>query len=119
MRLDQKEQELNLFPFYKVRRGCHLLRGSGEHGTYLIGLLPFALELIDDDDEVLLLLAQELGQLSNAVGGPLHAHVLLPLLENLAAVEDASVRDKVMHKDDETKRRKGRGTQYLIRYISQ
>jgi hypothetical protein len=30
------------------------------------------------------------------VGGPLHAHVLLPLLENLAAVEDASVRDQVI-----------------------
>jgi hypothetical protein len=58
-------------------------------------VLSCTLELIDDDDEVLLVLGQELGRLSNAVGGPQYAHVLLPLLENLAAVEDASVREKV------------------------
>ncbi|CAO3577132.1 unnamed protein product [Absidia cylindrospora] len=46
-----------------------------------VELVPFLQELIDDDDEVLLVLAQELGHLSEAVGGAQYAHVLLPLLE--------------------------------------
>ncbi|KAI9306671.1 hypothetical protein BJ944DRAFT_159465, partial [Cunninghamella echinulata] len=56
--------------------------------------IPFLQELIDDDDEVLAALAESLGQLIDAVGGPEYASGLLPLLENLAAVEDATVRDK-------------------------
>jgi serine/threonine-protein phosphatase 2A regulatory subunit A len=43
----------------------------------------------------LLALAEELGNLVNAVGGDEYAFYLLPPLENIAAVEEASVRDKV------------------------
>lgn len=53
------------------------------------------IESIDDEDDVLLALAEELGQLVEAVGGAEYAYYLLPPLENIAAVEEASVRDKV------------------------
>lgn len=43
----------------------------------------------------MLALAEELGQLIQAVGGAEYAYYLLPPLENIAAVEEASVRDKV------------------------
>jgi len=50
---------------------------------------------VDDEDEVLLALAEELGNFADYVGGPDHVHVLIPLLENLAIVEETVVRDKV------------------------
>lgn len=40
-------------------------------------------------------LADELGKLVDAVGGKEYAYYLLPPLENIAAVEEATVRDKV------------------------
>lgn len=58
-------------------------------------LLPFLLESLDDEDEVLLALAEELGGFAEYVGGPQYAHLLLQALENLAAVEETLVRDKV------------------------
>jgi hypothetical protein len=42
-----------------------------------------------------LALAEELGRLIDAVGGNEYAYYLLPPLENIAAVEEATVRDKV------------------------
>ena len=49
-----------------------------------------------DEDEVLLALADELGKnFEEYVGGPEYAHVLLGPLENLSAVEETLVRDKV------------------------
>ncbi|RUP43613.1 armadillo-type protein [Jimgerdemannia flammicorona] len=59
-------------------------------------LIPFLDESIDDEDEVLLALAEELGNFSEYVGGPEQAHVLLGPLENLAAVEETVVRDKAV-----------------------
>jgi len=53
------------------------------------------IESIDDEDEVLLALAEELGNLIDHVGGPAYAHCLLSPLENLAAVEETVVREKV------------------------
>lgn len=53
------------------------------------------LESIDDEDEILLALAEELGDFSEYVGGSNHAHLLLAPLETLAAVEETVVRDKV------------------------
>jgi serine/threonine-protein phosphatase 2A regulatory subunit A len=59
-------------------------------------LVPFLQESIDDEDEVLLALADELGRgFDEYIGGPAHAHVLLASLENLATVEETLVRDKV------------------------
>lgn len=56
-------------------------------------LLPFLAEGIDDDDEVLAAIASSLGRLVPHVGGPSHAHSLLPPLELLLTVEESSVRD--------------------------
>lgn len=53
------------------------------------------LETIDDEDEVLLAVAEELANFSEYVGGPEFAHYLLNPLENLATVEEVLVRDKV------------------------
>ena len=58
-------------------------------------LIPFLHESLDDDDEILMALAEELGQgFVEYVGGEQHAHLLLTVLETLAAVEETLVRDK-------------------------
>uniref|UniRef100_A0A0G4H473 Phosphatase PP2A regulatory subunit A/Splicing factor 3B subunit 1-like HEAT repeat domain-containing protein n=1 Tax=Chromera velia CCMP2878 TaxID=1169474 RepID=A0A0G4H473_9ALVE len=57
-------------------------------------LVPFLSELIDDDDEILIAVSEQLGNLVEAVGGPEHAHVLLAPLEELANVEEAMVRSQ-------------------------
>ncbi|EIM92478.1 ARM repeat-containing protein [Stereum hirsutum FP-91666 SS1] len=58
-------------------------------------LIPFLQDSVDDEDEVLLALAEELGKsFEEYVGGPEYAHVLLGPLENLSAVEETLVRDK-------------------------
>ena len=51
-------------------------------------LVPFLTESIDDDDEVLLALAEELGDFVQFVGGEQWAFCLLQPLETLAAVEE-------------------------------
>lgn len=58
-------------------------------------LIPFLEQQLDDEDEVLLALAEELGDFAQYVGGPEYAWTLLGTLENLAAVEETLVRDKV------------------------
>lgn len=59
-------------------------------------LIPFLQESVDDEDEVLLALADELGKnFEEYIGGKEYAHVLLGPLENLSAVEETLVRDKV------------------------
>ncbi|KAF8306962.1 putative ser/thr protein phosphatase 2A regulatory subunit A [Clavulina sp. PMI_390] len=58
-------------------------------------LVPFLQDSLDDEDEVLLALADELGKnFEDYLGGPEFAHLLLGPLENLAAVEETLVRDK-------------------------
>jgi hypothetical protein len=52
-------------------------------------------ESVEDEDEVLTVLSEELGGFVEYVGGPQYAHVLLSPLENLAAIEEPLVRDKV------------------------
>ncbi|KAI7846725.1 armadillo-type protein [Circinella umbellata] len=59
-------------------------------------LIPFLNDSIDDEDEVLLAVANELAGFSEYVGGPEYAHYLLNPLENLAAVEEVLVRDKAV-----------------------
>lgn len=54
-----------------------------------------AAESVEDEDEVLTALSEELGNFVEYVGGPEHGHVLLSPLENLAAIEEPLVRDKV------------------------
>ncbi|KAG2072660.1 ARM repeat-containing protein [Suillus decipiens] len=58
-------------------------------------LVPFLQDSVDDEDEVLLALAKELGRnFEEYIGGKQFAHVLLGPLENLSAVEETLVRDK-------------------------
>jgi len=60
-------------------------------------LVPFlGEESKDDEDEVLQALAEELGDFVPFVGGPAHAHVLLPVLEAIAAVEETVVRESAV-----------------------
>ncbi|KAI9090824.1 armadillo-type protein [Phlyctochytrium arcticum] len=59
-------------------------------------LIPFLEDSIDDEDEVLLALADELGGFVEYLGGPPFGHILLPALETLAAVEETVVRDKAV-----------------------
>jgi serine/threonine-protein phosphatase 2A regulatory subunit A len=62
-----------------------------------IPLLTVA-DSVEDEDEVLTALSEELGNFVEYVGGPEHAHELLSPLENLAAIEEPLVRDKVCAK---------------------
>ncbi|KAG6884786.1 hypothetical protein C0992_005768 [Termitomyces sp. T32_za158] len=58
-------------------------------------LVSFLQESVDDEDEVLLALAEELGRnFHEYIGGKEYAHVLLGPLENLSSVEETLVRDK-------------------------
>lgn len=52
-------------------------------------------ESVEDEDEVLTALSEELGNFVEYVGGPEFGHVLLSPLENLAAIEEPLVREKV------------------------
>ena len=58
------------------------------------GLITCA-ESVEDEDEVLTALSEELGKFVEYVGGPEYGHVLLSPLENLAAIEEPLVREKV------------------------
>lgn len=60
-----------------------------------MSLLTAFAESVEDEDEVLTALSEELGKFVEYVGGPEHAHVLLSPLENLAAIEEPLVREKV------------------------
>lgn len=60
-------------------------------------LIPFLQDNMDDEDEILLALAEELGKgFDEYVGGPEYAHLLLAPLAALAEVEETLVRDKVI-----------------------
>uniref|UniRef100_A0A7E4VWT4 Protein phosphatase PP2A regulatory subunit A n=1 Tax=Panagrellus redivivus TaxID=6233 RepID=A0A7E4VWT4_PANRE len=59
-------------------------------------LIQFLTDTIYDEDEVLLVLAEQLGNFTPLVGGPEYVHCLLPPLENLANIEETVVRDKAV-----------------------
>eukprot|EP01101_Sappina_pedata_P002069 TRINITY_DN12345_c0_g1_i1.p1 TRINITY_DN12345_c0_g1~~TRINITY_DN12345_c0_g1_i1.p1 ORF type:complete len:594 (-),score=240.19 TRINITY_DN12345_c0_g1_i1:57-1838(-) len=60
-------------------------------------LIPFLNESVDDEDEVLVALAEELGKMTDLVGGADHAAPsLIPSLQALASVEEGAVRDKAV-----------------------
>lgn len=58
-------------------------------------MLTVLTESVEDEDEVLTALSEELGNFVDLVGGPDYAHCLLSPLENLAAIEEPLVRNKV------------------------
>lgn len=78
-----------------VRRLKSIAAALGEERTRS-ELIPFLTESHDDEDEVLLTLAEELGQFVPYVGGPSHAQCLLAPLEALCNVEETVVRDKAV-----------------------
>lgn len=78
-----------------IRRLSTIARALGEERTRK-ELIHFLSENSDDDDEVLLAMAGELGVFIPFVGGVEHAHVLLPPLESLCTVEETCVREKVV-----------------------
>lgn len=57
-------------------------------------LLPFLNDTSEDEDEVLLAMAERLGEFVRYVGGNHYAYSLLQPLETLSAVEETVVRDK-------------------------
>jgi len=58
--------------------------------------VPFLTDSNDDEDECLLAIAEEMGNLISKVGGPEHVHCLLAPLENLSTVEETVVREKAV-----------------------
>ncbi|KDD75738.1 hypothetical protein H632_c523p2, partial [Helicosporidium sp. ATCC 50920] len=78
-----------------VRRLRTIALALGEERTRR-ELIPFLNDNCEEDDEVLLALAEELGSFVSLVGGPSHAHVLLPPLEVLAGVDETVVRDRAV-----------------------
>ncbi|KAK9460487.1 armadillo-type protein [Lipomyces oligophaga] len=57
-------------------------------------LIPFLEDSLEDEDEVLTVLAEELGKFVPYVGGNEYAYVLIPPLESFAAIEELLVREK-------------------------
>jgi hypothetical protein len=64
-------------------------------GMVLMGLSHLTIELLDDEDDVLLELAEALGNLLDYIGGNQFAYLLLNPLEKLCFIEDVRVREKV------------------------
>eukprot|EP00518_Triparma_eleuthera_P012737 CAMPEP_0182485556 /NCGR_PEP_ID=MMETSP1319-20130603/45486_1 /TAXON_ID=172717 /ORGANISM="Bolidomonas pacifica, Strain RCC208" /LENGTH=134 /DNA_ID=CAMNT_0024687547 /DNA_START=79 /DNA_END=480 /DNA_ORIENTATION=+ len=59
-------------------------------------LLPYLTQSIDDQDEILVALAEQLGNLVPHVGGGEYAFQLLVPLDALCCVEESAVRDKAV-----------------------
>ncbi|RDY03696.1 Serine/threonine-protein phosphatase 2A 65 kDa regulatory subunit A beta isoform, partial [Mucuna pruriens] len=91
--IDELKNEDIQLRLNSIRRLSTIARALGEERTRK-ELIPFLSENNDDDDEVLLAMAEELGVFIPYVGGVDHANVLLPPLETLCTVEETCVRDK-------------------------
>lgn len=83
----QSELGRNSFPSSTVRHPLPKLYSNTASNRFT--------ESVEDEDEVLVALSEELGNFIEYVGGPSWGHVLLSPLENLAAIEEPVVRDKV------------------------
>jgi serine/threonine-protein phosphatase 2A regulatory subunit A len=59
-------------------------------------LLPFLRDSMDDEDDVLVAMAEELKKFVPLVGGPSHAHILLTEFEELASAEEGVVRERAI-----------------------
>lgn len=57
-------------------------------------LIPFLKESTDDEDDILVAMAEEVGNLTEYVGGVEHANVLVETLELLCSAEESKVREK-------------------------
>jgi serine/threonine-protein phosphatase 2A regulatory subunit A len=59
-------------------------------------LLPYLRDATLEEDELMVALAEEVGKLVPLVGGPEHAHCLVPLLEDLSRQDETVVRDEAV-----------------------
>ncbi|RSH92978.1 hypothetical protein EHS25_008426 [Saitozyma podzolica] len=91
--LDELKSEDVVLRLSSIRRLSTIALALGPQRTR-DELIPFLQDQLDDEDEVLLVLAEELGGFVEYVGGKEHAYVILGPLENLAAVEETLVREK-------------------------
>lgn len=92
---DELKSEEPLRRLNSIGRLGLIAQALGEERTRA-ELVPFLAENVDDEDEVLLAQAEQLGSFVPYVGGPAYAQLLLPLLENLSTVEETVVRDKAV-----------------------
>lgn len=95
LRRDELKSDEPLRRLNSVTRLSTIALALGEERTRS-ELVPFLAENTDDEDEVLLAQAEQLGNFVQFVGGPQYGHLLLPLLENLSTVEETVVRDKAV-----------------------
>lgn len=93
--LDELKHENVQLRMHATRRLKTIAAALGPERTRC-ELLPFLMETIDDEDEVLLVLSDELGDFIGAVGGVDHAAALLEPLESLSMVEETCVRDRAV-----------------------
>lgn len=94
--IDQLKNEDTQIRLNAVRRISAIARALGPERTRR-ELLHFLAESVDDEDEVLLAMAEELGNFVEFVGGAEYADFLLPPLESMAAsVEETTVREKAV-----------------------
>lgn len=92
---DELKNEDKALRLNSVKRLSTIALALGEERTRN-ELIPFVGESNDDDEEVLLAIAEELGSFTTYVGGPAYASSLLPPLEQLCSVEETVVRDKAV-----------------------
>jgi serine/threonine-protein phosphatase 2A regulatory subunit A len=93
--IDELKNEDVQLRLNSIRRLPVISKALGTERTRL-ELIPYLNDSIDDEDEVLLAMAEELGKFVPYVGGPHHATCLLVPLESLCNVEEAVVREKAV-----------------------
>ncbi|KAM2685348.1 hypothetical protein FF1_047085 [Malus domestica] len=93
--IDELKNEYIKLHLNSIQKISTIACALGEERT-MKELIPFLNENNDDDDEVLLAMAEELRVFIPYVGGVDHANVLLPPLETLCTVEETFVRDKAV-----------------------
>lgn len=93
--IDELKNEDIQLRLNSIKKLSTIARALGEERTRK-ELIPFLSENNDDDDEVLMGMAEELGCFISYVGGVEYAHVLLPPLETLCSVEETCVRNKAV-----------------------
>ena len=85
-------------PVLRVRASSFLVKISKALGPKRTReeLLPFIKDSLDDEDEVLLTIAEKLGDLVSLVGGAQYIYLIMEPLEILAMVDESSVREAVV-----------------------
>eukprot|EP00051_Salpingoeca_urceolata_P032369 m.15421 g.15421 ORF g.15421 m.15421 type:complete len:584 (-) comp5015_c0_seq1:413-2164(-) len=91
---DMKDEDVQM-RLNSIRRLSTIALALGEERT-VAELIPYLTDSLDDEDEVLLAVAEELSKFVPLVGGPAFGYHLLKPLEQLAQVEETVVRDKAV-----------------------